>query len=87
MTTTCGVGFVAVLARLAFVWAVENVGTIHDHFGLFMMNHQIEETAIAPFFVIWALTMVVARIIAIQLRASRLPAPATAAVEPFVVSG
>ncbi len=33
------------------------------------MDNRIELTAIAPFFVIWALTRVVSRIVAIQLRA------------------
>lgn len=89
--TICGAGFlttwgVAVVARLVFIWGVENVGTLHDHFGTFMMNNRIEEKAIAPFFVIWALTMVVSRIVAIQLRARNLRTPAAAAVEASAVS-
>lgn len=89
--TIGGTGFlitwrVAVVARLLFIWSVENVGTLHDHFGLFMMNNRIEEKAIAPFYVIWALTMVVSRIVAIQLRARNLGTATAPAVDASMVT-
>lgn len=79
--TVAGAGFattwfVAMAARLVFVWAVTDIPAFREQVGLFMMSHQIQESAIAPFFVIWALTMVVARVGAIQVRARRLPAAA-----------
>lgn len=77
--TICGAGFVtvwavAVLARLGFIYSVENISWVHEHVGLFMMDHGIESSAIAPFFVIWALTMVIARIAVVQLRARTMRA-------------
>lgn len=77
--TICGTGFVvtwavALVARLIFIWSVNNVDAVHDQVGTFMLSHQIETRAIAPFFVIWALTMVVGRIVAIQVRAHKLAA-------------
>jgi hypothetical protein len=65
---------VALVARLAFIWAVDNVGAVREQVGTFMLSHQIETSAIAPFFVICALTMVVGRIVAIQIRARKLAA-------------
>ncbi|WP_029138736.1 hypothetical protein [Nakamurella lactea] len=83
VVTVAGAGFavtwfVALASRLVFVWAVTDVPAFRDQVGIFMMGHQIEQSAIAPFFVIWALTMVVARVAAIQTRARRLPAAAAA---------
>lgn len=77
--TICGTGFVitwavALVARLVFIWSVNNVGAVREQVGSFLMSHQIETAAIAPFFVIWALTMVVGRIVAIQIRARTLAA-------------
>jgi hypothetical protein len=46
--------------RLGFIWAIENVGWAREQFGTFMFGHQISLDVIAPFFVIWALTMVIA---------------------------
>lgn len=83
VVTVCGVGFAAtwlavVAARLAFVWEADHNGTFRQHLGTFMMNHQLHETSIAPFFVIWALAMVVSRIAANAVRADQLPpAPKT----------
>lgn len=70
-------GFVAIwgaamLARLAFVWAVTDLPWARDHFGEFMITHQISFDAIAPFFVLWALTMVIARVVVLQVRIRRL---------------
>lgn len=77
--TTCGAGFaatwlVALAARLVFIWAVEHDAGFREQVGTFMMGHQIHEAAIAPFFVVWALTMVVARIAAVLVRAGQEPA-------------
>ncbi|WP_446663759.1 hypothetical protein [Flexivirga sp. B27] len=76
--TVCGVGFAATWlavagARLLFVWEAEHNLGFRDHLGEFMMNHQLHETSIAPFFVLWALAMVVSRILANAVRAHRLP--------------
>ena len=80
--TTCGAGFVATWlvalgARLAFIWAVEHDMGFREQVGTFMMSHYIHESAIAPFFVIWALTMLLARLAAILVRAGQLPAATT----------
>lgn len=77
--TTCGVGFVAVwvlavAARLGFIWEVEHNNGFRTWVGQFMMSHQIHETAIAPFFVIWALGMVAVRMAWVAYRASELQA-------------
>lgn len=84
---TTGIGFVAVwlsavALRLGFVWEVERPGAFRDHVGQFMMTHGIQAEALAPFFVIWALTMVVARLAVVAARARSLgavPAKALAA--------
>lgn len=75
--TTCGAGFVAVwvlavAARLGFIWEVEHNHGFRTWFGEFMMSHQIHETAIAPFFVIWALGMVAIRMAWVAYRAGDL---------------
>lgn len=62
--TICRTGFLAiwgavVVGRLIFIWAVTDVSWAHEQFGMFLMSQRIEIAAIAPFFVIWALTMVV----------------------------
>lgn len=64
----------AVVLRLGFIWAVENVDVVHDHVGTFMFAHQISLDAIAPFFVIWALTMVASRVAVIAGQAAALRA-------------
>lgn len=69
---------VAVAIRVGFVWSVENVDVVRNHVGTFMMGHQILETAIPPFFVLMALTTVIARVIAVRVRANRV-APLVAA--------
>ncbi|HWC22539.1 MAG TPA: hypothetical protein VG502_09590 [Flexivirga sp.] len=76
--TVCGVGFAAtwlvvVAARLAFVWEADHNSTFREHLGTFMANHQLHEASIAPFFVIWALAMVVSRVAANAVRAGQLP--------------
>lgn len=73
---------VAVALRIGFVWSVENVGSFRNHVGMFMMNHQIGESSVAPFFVLMALTTVIGRVVAVKVRISRLsrtPALAPAA--------
>jgi membrane protein CcdC involved in cytochrome C biogenesis len=66
----------AVLIRLAFVWAVTDVPWVGHQFGEFMISNQISAEAVAPFFVLWALTMVIARVIALQIRTRCLPSGA-----------
>ena len=72
--TVCGAGFVATWlvalgARLGFIALADHDDAFRAHLGEFMLNHELHESSIAPFFVIWALTMVVARIAAVQVRA------------------
>lgn len=86
--TTTGWAFVitwlvALALRVGFVWSVENVGSVHDHVGTFMMSHQIPEASIAPFFVLMALTTVVGRVVAVKVRMSRLT---NAAAAPLVLA-
>lgn len=71
--TRTGAGFVtawlvAMGLRIAFVYAAENVPSFRGQVGTFMMNHQLVEGSIAPFFVLMALTTVVVRIVAIRVR-------------------
>lgn len=80
LTTICGAGFVAtwltaLAARLVFIWAVEHDAGFRSTVGTFMLQHQIHQAAIAPFFVLWALAMVVGRLVAVLLRARRLTTP------------
>ncbi|SIR95376.1 hypothetical protein [Williamsia sterculiae] len=92
LATRCGLGFVAiwliaVVARLGFVWSVENVASFHNWFGVQMITHHISVDTVAPFFVIWALTMVLGRTLIIQAR-TRLTAPVhtPAAIAPQVTA-
>ena len=71
--TVCGLGFVtvwlvAVAARLVFIWLVENNLWARNEFGTWMITNHVDFAVIAPFFVIWALTMVLARVAVVQLR-------------------
>ena len=75
--TRTGAGFViawltAVVLRVAFVLAVDQVSSFRDQVGTFLMDHQLVEGAIAPFFVLMALTTVVSRIAVIAVRMNRL---------------
>jgi hypothetical protein len=75
--TRAGAGFVIAVAvatglRVLFVYSVENVSSFRDQVGSFMMGHQLVEATIPPFFVLMALTTVVARIAVIRVRMNRL---------------
>ena len=77
--TRCGVGFVAiwtvvVAARVAFIYFAEHNTWFRDHLGTFMTEHQIVQDAIAPFFVIMALAMVLTRVFLLLARVRLLPA-------------
>ena len=83
VSTVCGRGFLitwaaAVLVRIAFVVAVDQVPAVRNAVGEFCFHHQIPETAIAPFFVLMALVMVVGRVAALAVRVRRLPLVAAA---------
>lgn len=67
-----GVWALAVVLRLAFVWSVRDWGWAQVHFGEFVLGQHVSLEAIAPFFVIWALTMVLARMVALKVRALTL---------------
>ncbi|MCX6470146.1 MAG: hypothetical protein NTW76_12640 [Corynebacteriales bacterium] len=60
-TAFVSVWLVAMAARIGFVWAVSDNASF-----------RLTSDAIAPFFVIWALVMVVGRVIALSSRAARL---------------
>ena len=72
-----GIWAAAVVLRLAFIWAVTNWAWAQDRFGEFMITHRISFDAIAPFFLLWALTMVVSRVVALKVREGALVAPTT----------
>lgn len=91
--TRAGAGFVIALAvavgvRVLFVYSVENVSGFRDQVVPFMINHQLVEGSIAPFFVLMALTTVLSRVAAIRIRMNRLgraTAPAAAALQTATV--
>ncbi len=75
-------GFVAiwtavVALRVAFIYLAEHNTWFRDHLGTFMLDHHIVQDAIAPFFVIMALAMVLTRVFLLLARV-RLLAPAGA---------
>lgn len=75
--TVCGRGFlmvwlVAMCLRLAFVWAVTDLPAVREHFGMFLVNAGISVDAIAPFFIIWAIAMVLTRVSSVVLRSRAL---------------
>jgi hypothetical protein len=72
----------SVLLVAGFGYAyLRDVGSFRNQVGIFMMNHQIVESSIAPFFVLRALTTVIGRVVAVKIRISRLGR--TAAVAPI----
>lgn len=76
--TRCGVGFVAIWSavvalRVAFIYLVEHNDWFRRHLGTFMAEHHIVTDAIAPFFVIMALAMVLARVLLLLARVRALP--------------
>ena len=78
--TVSGIGFVAtwfvaMAVRIGFIWGVENIDSFRNQFGAFMFEHSIDLSAIAPFFVVMALAMVVVRVGTVSVRAATLPAP------------
>ncbi len=89
--TRCGGAFVAVwlvamVARIGFVWAVSDIPTFQNWVGEHMMSMHLTAEAIAPFFVIWALTMVAVRVVGLVSRSralrTQLAATQGAAVSP-----
>ena len=77
--TVSGIGFVAtwfvaMAVRIGFIWGVENIDSFRNQFGAFMFEHSIDLSAIAPFFVVMALAMVVVRVGTVSVRAAALPA-------------
>ena len=88
--TTTGAGFVlswlvAVVLRVGFVWGVTYLAEFREHVGIFMMNHQLLESTIAPFFVLMALTTVVGRVVALKVRTNRMVAPNVTVTELVAV--
>lgn len=76
--TRCGAGFVAIWSavvalRVAFIYLVEHNDWFRRHLGTFMTEHHIVSDAIAPFFVIMALAMVLARVFLLLARVRALP--------------
>ena len=77
MFTRTGAAFViawlvALALRIGFVWGVDNVSSFRQEVGVFMMNHQLVQESIAPFFVMMALTTVAGRVVAVKIRANRI---------------
>ncbi|GAA1459342.1 hypothetical protein [Williamsia maris] len=75
--TRCGAAFVAVwlvamVARIGFVWAVSDIPAFQTWVGEHMMSMHLTTEAIAPFFVIWALTMVAGRLAGLVARSRAL---------------
>ncbi|WP_299569709.1 hypothetical protein [uncultured Williamsia sp.] len=81
--TRSGIAFLAVwatamLMRVAFVWAVSDNATFRTWFGEQMATLHLTPGVIAPFFVLWALTMVGGRVAALLWRTRRPQALRTA---------
>ena len=82
--TVTGYGFVgvwllAVAVRITFIALAEHNATFRLHLGTFMAGHGIVEAAIAPFFVLMALAMVLSRVGLVAAKAehlSKVEAPA-----------
>ncbi|MET7681189.1 hypothetical protein [Streptomyces sp. NPDC005423] len=76
--TRCGAGFVAIWSavvalRIAFIYLAEHNDWFRRHLGTFMLEHHIATDAVAPFFVIMALVMVLARVFLLLARVRTLP--------------
>lgn len=74
--TRCGVAFLGVWAlamvmRVAFVWAVTDVDPFRTWVGQQMASLNLTPAVIAPFFVIWALVMVGGRVAALIVLSPR----------------
>jgi hypothetical protein len=87
--TMTGAGFVAtwllaVGVRIVFIALSEHNHAFRSHLGDFMLRHDILESAIAPFFVLMALSTVLARIALVALRVDRLPQPVAEAAQHAV---
>lgn len=63
-----GIWLTAVLLRLGFVWAITDNPSARAHFGEFMISHHLDFATVAPFFLLWALTMVISRMVALKIR-------------------
>jgi hypothetical protein len=62
--------------RIAFVWGVDESAGFRRQVGMFMLDHHLVEGAIAPFFVLMALTTVIVRVAALKVRSNRVPVAA-----------
>ncbi|MGZ8177655.1 hypothetical protein ACXVUM_06945 [Williamsia sp. SKLECPSW1] len=74
--TQCGIAFlsvwaIAMVARVAFVWAVTDDASFRSWVGEQMASLHLTPAVIAPFFVLWALVMVGGRVAALLVRTSR----------------
>jgi len=89
--TICRTGFVAiwlaaVAVRIVFISLAEYNHSFRQGLGEFMFTHRIAEEAIAPFFVLMALSMVVVRIafVAAKVRSLTSAEPTASAVPAAV---
>jgi hypothetical protein len=76
--TRCGLAFavtwfIALGIRIVFVWGLQDSPLVRRSIGTFMHDHHIIRDAIAPTFVIIALTMFSVRLIALAIKARRIP--------------
>ena len=77
--TRCGIAFaitwiVALGSRATFIWALQDSSAIRQSIGTFMRNHQIVSGAIAPTFVLIALSMYSIRLALLAVKVRQLPA-------------
>jgi len=80
--THCGIAFaltwlVALGSRVAFVWALQDSTAVRQNVGDFMRDHQIVRDAIAPTFVLIALSMFMLRLAVFDVQALRLTVKAS----------
>jgi len=80
--TRCGVAFaltwlVALGSRVAFVWALQDSTAVRQDVGDFMRDHQIVRDAIAPTFVLIALSMFMLRLAVLGVQARMLTVKAS----------
>ncbi|WP_158889145.1 DUF1453 domain-containing protein [Amycolatopsis anabasis] len=63
--------------RLLFLWALEHVTWFGEDVGRFLMENRIEANAVAAFFVLMAMAMILCRNIGVYVRVARTPTPVT----------
>ncbi|MBO0841318.1 MAG: hypothetical protein J2O49_10925, partial [Sciscionella sp.] len=70
------VWFVVLAARVVFLLLAENSRSFQRNLGEFMLRNHLDSSAIAAFFILMALAMVLLRSAGVWLKIARLPKPA-----------